>query len=179
MYCIWTRIAVRKKQQFPNLIKTMLTCTYTLTFYPWFGAQVLHVCINDTHSFMSFEGEELLGCVAVAGSVLIFSSVQAVPMARTTRPDSPSRSKHCRYPTAAFPPISSTFRPIFLCNSPTSETQMHLVKHHMSQENIDRSVSDCTCIRLQRHRKQSSSKSSFSRWSYPKQLKAHLVRVDQ
>lgn len=128
---------------------------------------------------MSFEGEELLGCVVVAGNVLIFSSVQAVPMARTTRPDSPSRSKHCRYPTTAFPPISSTFRPIFLCNSPTTETQMHLDKHHMSQENIDRSVSDCTCICLQRQRKQSSSKSSVSRWSYPKQLKAHLVRVDQ
>lgn len=80
---------------------------------------------------MSFEGEELLGCVVVEGSVLIFSSVQAVPMARTTRPDSPSRSKHCRYPTAAFPPISSTFRPIFLCSSPTTQIHKHL--HTLTQ----------------------------------------------
>lgn len=82
-----------------------------------------------THSFPSLEGElqaleagAVLGCVCVlvlgALPELIFSSVQAVPIARTTRPDSPSRSKHCKYPTTAFPPISSTLSPIFLCSSP-------------------------------------------------------------
>lgn len=65
-------------------------------------AQLVH-----THSFPSLEGElqaleagAVLGCVCVVvlGTLpeLSFSSVQAVPMARTTRPDSPSRSKHCR-----------------------------------------------------------------------------------
>jgi hypothetical protein len=88
----------------------------------------------NTHSLLSLEGElqaldvgAVLGsvcvlvCVVVLGAVpgLSLSRVQAVPMARTTRPDSPSRSKHCRYPTTALPPISNTFRPIFLCSSPT------------------------------------------------------------
>lgn len=60
-----------------------------------------------THSFPSFEGElqaleagAVLGCVCVAvlGALpeLSLSNVQAVPIARTTRPDSPSRSKHCK-----------------------------------------------------------------------------------
>lgn len=63
--------------------------------------------LDHTHSFPSFEGElqaleagAVLGCtcVVVLGALpeLSLSSVQAVPMARTTRPDSPSRSKHCR-----------------------------------------------------------------------------------
>lgn len=60
-----------------------------------------------TYSFPSLEGElqaldagAVLGCtcVVVLGALpeLSFSSVQAVPMARTTRPDSPSKSKHCK-----------------------------------------------------------------------------------
>lgn len=60
-----------------------------------------------THSFPSLDGElqaleagAVFGCVCVVvlGALpeLSFSSVQAVPMARTTRPDSPSKSKHCR-----------------------------------------------------------------------------------
>lgn len=66
------------------------------------------VCMPvHTYSFPSLEGElqaldagAVLGCtcVAVLGALpeLSFSSVQAVPMARTTRPDSPSKSKHCK-----------------------------------------------------------------------------------
>jgi len=58
-----------------------------------------------THSFPSLEGElqaleagAVLGCVCVFRVLpeLSFSSEQAVPIARTTKPDSPSRSKHCK-----------------------------------------------------------------------------------
>ena len=65
------------------------------------------VLLVYTHSFPSLDGElqaleagAVLGCVCVLVfrtlPELSFSSVQAVPMARTTRPDSPSRSKHCK-----------------------------------------------------------------------------------
>lgn len=65
------------------------------------------VLLVHTHSFPSLEGElqaleagAVFGCmcVLVLGALpeLSLSSVQAVPMARTTRPDSPSRSKHCK-----------------------------------------------------------------------------------
>lgn len=65
------------------------------------------VLLVHTHSFPSLDGElqaleagAVLGCICVVvlGALpeLNLSSVQAVPMARTTRPDSPSRSKHCK-----------------------------------------------------------------------------------
>lgn len=72
--------------------------------------------VIHTYSFMSLDGELHAG--RNAAGLLNLSSVHAVPMARTTKPDSPSRSKHCKYPTTAFPLISSTFKPIFLCSSP-------------------------------------------------------------
>lgn len=72
-----------------------------------------------TYSFISLDGELHAG--RNAAGLLNLSSVHAVPMARTTNPDSPSRSKHCKYPTTAFPLISSTFKPIFLCSSPTKK----------------------------------------------------------
>lgn len=72
-----------------------------------------------TYSFISLDGELHAG--RSAAGLLNLSRVHAVPMARTTNPDSPSRSKHCKYPTTAFPLISSTFKPIFLCNSPTKK----------------------------------------------------------
>lgn len=77
-----------------------------------------------TYSFISLDGELHAG--RNAAGLLNLSSVHAVPMARTTRPDSPSKSKHCRYPTTAFPLISSTFKPIFLCSSPTKKEENSL-----------------------------------------------------
>lgn len=74
------------------------------------------VSLIHTYSFISLDGELHAG--RNAAGLLNLSRVHAVPMARTTNPDSPSRSKHCKYPTTAFPLISSTFKPIFLCNSP-------------------------------------------------------------
>lgn len=47
-----------------------------------------------TYSFISLDGELHAG--KNAGVLLNLSKVQAVPMARTTSPDSPSRSKHCK-----------------------------------------------------------------------------------
>uniref|UniRef100_A0A224Y3L3 Putative secreted protein n=1 Tax=Panstrongylus lignarius TaxID=156445 RepID=A0A224Y3L3_9HEMI len=52
--------------------------------------------------------------------LVICSRVTAVPSALTTTPHSPSRSKHCLYPTTAFAPRSSTLSPIFLFTSPLS-----------------------------------------------------------
>lgn len=70
-----------------------------------------------------------------AAGLLNLSSVHAVPMARTTNPDSPSRSKHCKYPTTAFPLISSTFKPIFLCSSPTKEEE-NILFHNIKLDMI-------------------------------------------
>lgn len=71
----------------------------------------MHVSFFHTHSFPSLDGElqalkggaaAAVGCTWVLVLVLetlpelSLSSVHAVPIARTTRPDSPSRSKHCR-----------------------------------------------------------------------------------
>lgn len=50
--------------------------------------------VTHTYSFMSLDGELHAG--KNAGVLLNLSKVQAVPMARTTSPDSPSRSKHCK-----------------------------------------------------------------------------------
>lgn len=47
-----------------------------------------------TYSFISLDGELHAG--KNADVLLNLSNVQAVPMARTTSPDSPSKSKHCK-----------------------------------------------------------------------------------
>lgn len=80
------------------------------------------ISLIHTYSFISLDGELHAG--RNAAGLLNLSRVHAVPMARTTNPDSPSRSKHCKYPTTAFPLISSTFKPIFLCNSPTERKKL-------------------------------------------------------